>query len=179
MLFRNRLEIWNPGTLPQELSIEKLYLPHTSIPGNPLIANPLFLTGDIERVGTGISDMIDKCIAMGLRKPVFTQDEGFKVTLWRHIETESDIGEQIGEQIGGQISGQIGGQINDTLTDRQKEILDILDNNPRITRSQLSQKLQINKSAIYKHLDKLKTKGLIERIGPDKGGYWKVKTNNK
>ena len=67
----------------------------------------------------------------------------------------------------------IGGQIDDMLTERQKEILDILNNNPNITRNQLSQKLQINKSATFKHLDSLKKKGLIERIGGTRG-YWKI-----
>jgi len=89
MLFRNRLEIWNPGTLPQSLSIEKLYLPHNSIPHNPLIANPLYLSGDIERVGTGISDMIEKCVEMGLKKPGFTQDSNFSTILWRSEKGDS------------------------------------------------------------------------------------------
>jgi predicted HTH transcriptional regulator len=29
---------------------------------------------------------------------------------------------------------------------------------------------------IARDAEKLKAKGLIERIGPDQGGYWKVKT---
>ena len=90
VLFRNRLEIWNPGTLPQSLSIEKLYLPHNSIPHNPLIANPLYLSGDIERIGTGISDMIEKCVEMGLKKPEFTQDSNFSAILWRSEKGDSD-----------------------------------------------------------------------------------------
>jgi len=89
MLFRNRLEIWNPGILPQGMSIEKLYLPHNSIPHNPLIANPLYLSGDIERVGTGISDMIEKCVEMGLKKPEFAQDQSFLATLWRQEKSDS------------------------------------------------------------------------------------------
>jgi len=28
---------------------------------------------------------------------------------------------------------------------------------------------------IHRYLEKLKSKGLIERVGADKGGYWKVK----
>ena len=29
--------------------------------------------------------------------------------------------------------------------------------------------------AIEKHIAKLKAEGIIERVGPDKGGSWKVK----
>jgi len=37
MLFPDRLEFWNPGELPQALSIPQLSRPHVSIPRNPLI----------------------------------------------------------------------------------------------------------------------------------------------
>jgi predicted HTH transcriptional regulator len=89
MLFKNRLEIWNPGRLPVGLTVEKLRHPHTSIPVNPLLANPMYLAGSIERMGTGTGDIITKCEAAGLRTPIFTQEEDFKVTLWRpEDETE-------------------------------------------------------------------------------------------
>ena len=48
-------------------------------------------------------------------------------------------------------------------------------NNPWISRKELSKFIGINQSAIQKHLDKLKQAGILERIGPAKGGYWKVK----
>jgi len=32
----------------------------------------------------------------------------------------------------------------------------------------------ISLSKIKENISKLKAKGLIERIGPDKGGYWKI-----
>lgn len=52
MLFRDRLEIWNPGSLPMGWTSEKLKQIHTSVPANPLIAEPLYLAGYIERMGT-------------------------------------------------------------------------------------------------------------------------------
>ncbi len=83
MLFRDRLEIWNPGQLPQNLSLSKLKKPHGSFPANPLIAEPLFLAGYIEKIGTGILDMISSCHTLGLKEPEFRQEDVFKVILWR------------------------------------------------------------------------------------------------
>ncbi len=40
MLFKDRLEVWNPGTLPPTLTLEKLPGPHVSAPHNPLLAEP-------------------------------------------------------------------------------------------------------------------------------------------
>ncbi len=84
-LFPNRLEIWNPGRLPLGITAAQLSLPHTSIPTNPLLANPLYLAGYIERLGTGTSDMVDECIAMGLKAPEFIQDSNFRAILWREM----------------------------------------------------------------------------------------------
>ena len=39
----------------------------------------------------------------------------------------------------------------------------------------LAVKIGISSKAIEKHLANLKAAGIIERIGPAKGGYWKVK----
>ncbi len=83
MLFADRLEIWNPGTLPPSLTLESLRHPHGSVPGNPLLAEPLYLTKYIERMGTGTGDMIRLCQEAGLREPQFALRDGFVQTLWR------------------------------------------------------------------------------------------------
>ena len=51
MLFADRLEVWNPGGLPPNLSLQSLRQPHGSYPANPLIAEPLYLAKYIERMG--------------------------------------------------------------------------------------------------------------------------------
>lgn len=35
--------------------------------------------------------------------------------------------------------------------------------------------IKVSTRGIEKQIAKLKSKGIIDRIGPDKGGYWKVK----
>jgi ATP-dependent DNA helicase RecG len=84
MLFADRLEIWNPGSLPVELTLDMLRHAHASFPHNPLLAEPLYLTKYIERMGTGTGDMIARCEAAGLPSPRFRIDGGcFVLTLSR------------------------------------------------------------------------------------------------
>ena len=84
MLFSDRLEIWNPGTLPPSLTLESLKKIHSSQPANPLIAQPLFLAKYIEKVGTGTVDMYDQCRKAGMKPPEFRLDNGFFIlTIWR------------------------------------------------------------------------------------------------
>ncbi|MFH0924408.1 MAG: ATP-binding protein [bacterium] len=90
MLFPDRLEIWNPGSLPEGITPETLRIPHASIPRNPLISDPLFLAHYIERAGTGTLDMIATCHKVGLPEPVFEQrGNQFVLTIWRNWLTES------------------------------------------------------------------------------------------
>jgi len=63
------------------------------------------------------------------------------------------------------------------LTERQEEILNLIEQNNKISRKQLSEILNINPSAIQKHINKLKQKGFLKRIGPAKGGYWEIISN--
>ena len=45
----------------------------------------------------------------------------------------------------------------------------------KLSAAALAKQIGISAKAIEKHLAKLKADGIIERIGPAKGGYWKVK----
>ena len=90
MLFRDRLEVWNPGRLPYGLTTSRLAQLHYSDPTNPTIAHPLFLTGDIEHLGTGTTDLITACVEAGLPTPEFHQEEDFRVIIWRKKSNKVD-----------------------------------------------------------------------------------------
>ncbi|MEE1211285.1 MAG: Fic family protein [Treponema sp.] len=54
------------------------------------------------------------------------------------------------------------------------KLLDLLKQNPKISRKELCEELKINPSAVQKHIEKLKEANKIERIGGAKGGEWRV-----
>lgn len=61
------------------------------------------------------------------------------------------------------------------LNSNQEIILKLIKNNPNITRDELSRKVNLSSDGIKYNIKKLKELNIIQRIGPDKGGYWKVK----
>ena len=67
--------------------------------------------------------------------------------------------------------GQTGGQ---TLSEMQKRIIIMMIETPRITREKISKNLNINVSAVQKHIKKLKESDIIRRQGGDFGGYWEI-----
>ena len=60
------------------------------------------------------------------------------------------------------------------LTDNQVKILNAIMKNKTITQNQLSELVGITSKNVRNNMKKLKEKGLLKRIGPDKGGYWQV-----
>lgn len=54
-------------------------------------------------------------------------------------------------------------------------ILSLIASDPFVTTTEMSKRLEINRSAISKHIKKLKEDHIIERIGPDKGRKWLIK----
>ncbi|MFH0736069.1 MAG: DUF4062 domain-containing protein [bacterium] len=88
MLFSNRLEIWNPGNLPASLSLQQLRVTHGSVPFNPLIAEPMYLAGYIEKLGSGTKDMITLCKKAGLAEPDYLLEDGFKTIIWRIADSD-------------------------------------------------------------------------------------------
>ena len=83
MLFKDRLEVWNPGRLPPSLTVEELRGAHGSVPANPLLAEPMYLARYIERMGTGTRDMIRRCVEADLPEPQFEVSDGFRVSIPR------------------------------------------------------------------------------------------------
>ena len=59
-------------------------------------------------------------------------------------------------------------------TKSREKIISLLSEDGRLTAVGLSKIIGITPKAIEKHLARLKSEGIIERIGPDKGGMWIV-----
>lgn len=54
------------------------------------------------------------------------------------------------------------------------EIVRMMEVTPKITAAQIAEKLGITVRAVEKQIAKLRNQGKIERVGPKKGGQWKV-----
>ena len=131
MLFKDRLEVWNPGRLPAGMTIERIKGVHRSRPVNPTLANPVYLAGYIEQMGTGTTDIIERCIKAGLRTPEFIQDEDFTTILWRPEKPATDqdsVHESVHQtdQVTGQVTGQVAGQVTGQVTGQVRKLVEIV-----------------------------------------------------
>ena len=82
------------------------------------------------------------------------------------------VGEYMQEQ---KVTSKVDSKVASNLNITQNRIVEIMRDNPQITISELSKIIGMNNSSIKKNIAKLKEDGVIERVGSDKSGSWKVK----
>ena len=61
------------------------------------------------------------------------------------------------------------------MSDREKQILQLITEDPGYTTLQMAKELSISRVAVGNHIKALKYKGIIERVGSDRKGYCKIK----
>ncbi len=90
MLFRDRLEVLNPGTLPRGWTAANLLRTHDSKPHNGILATAMQWAGYVEKSGYGTEDIVRKCKAWGLRDPEYHPSAvDFRLVLWRDAASAS------------------------------------------------------------------------------------------
>jgi len=75
-VYDNKLTLWNHGTLPEGITLDKLTKSHSSYPRNPILAEACFRGGFIDAWGSGIMKIMDSCKMAGLLTPVIEEDCG-------------------------------------------------------------------------------------------------------
>ena len=66
---------------------------------------------------------------------------------------------------------------SDQISDQIKIILELIKENPQIGRNEISHKMGLHESSVKRRLEMLVDKGVIQRVGSDKGGYWQISNN--
>lgn len=61
------------------------------------------------------------------------------------------------------------------FNNNQLKIIELIKENPKVTKTELTSILNITSDGVKYNLKKLVDNDIIERIGPDNSGYWKVK----
>jgi len=172
MLFADRLEIWNPGELFPPLTTESLHRPHPSIPRNPLIAEPLFLTRYIERAGTGTLDMIALCREAGLRPPEFRQEQGHVIqTIWRPAPAATTQVATQDKEPDNKVLAELAAQLGMPAMQVTTHVIKLLRAAAEAaTRDELQQATELQNREHFRktYLEPLLAAGWLERTIPDK-----------
>jgi len=69
---------------------------------------------------------------------------------------------------------KVTGKVTERVTENQKRILSEITRNVFVSAMKLSAVVGISERKIKENIKKLKRKGALRRVGPDKGGHWEV-----
>lgn len=162
-IFDDRIEILNPGELYGNNKIENLGTDKKMEVRNNTIIRLLEETTDIvENRHTGIATMREEMENANLPEPEFEVLRGnFKVTFKKEIvpETTQKTTQKIELE---------------TLNESQFKIIKLLKGNPTLTQKQMVEITKLTREGIKYNISILKKLNIIERVGSDKKGYWKV-----
>lgn len=64
--------------------------------------------------------------------------------------------------------------VTDNVTDRCSRIIHYINNDTTVSASKMAKLLSVSVRTIKRDIDRMKEQGLIERIGSEKSGYWKI-----
>lgn len=155
-VFDDRIEVWNPGLLPEPLTLEDLKRKHKSIPRNPLVAKCFFLIKFIEQWGTGTNDMIDMCSDWKLPDPLFEYVTGdFVVTFRKTKYTEEFLEKK-------------------EMNERQIKAIEYLKGNKKITRQKYASLFGCSIRTAFNDIQHLVDKGLLQRKGKGRYTYYEL-----
>jgi ATP-dependent DNA helicase RecG len=130
----------------------------TPYPKNPILASFFVNIGMADTLGSGVRNLYKFSKVYSGEEPKLVEGDIFKAFI---PLTSSSL--------------EKGTEINtvEETTDTVEKILNIISNNPHITQAQLAEITGLTRRGIEWNIQQLKAKGLIERIGADKGGHWK------
>lgn len=189
LIFNDRIEIINPGSLYGGLKIDDIKL-GVSRQRNPLMAGFAARIMIYRGLGSGIKRVVRENVRID-----FDNEESanqFKVTVWRTApkdgikEGNTTQKPSDSTQKSTQKSTQITAdstQIASSDTHKsaqkasdstQKRILEIIEETPRASRKDIAERIGISEDGVKKQLANLKRMGRIERVGAARGGYWKI-----
>ena len=160
-IYDNSIEFFNPGSLPDTITIEQLvqgnYISQTR---NKKLASIFKEAGVIEKYGSGIKRIQQQFIGYGLQLPVFENfQHGFRVVV---TANEQNVVENVVETV------------VENVVEKERLVLELVLQNNRITATEIANKLSVAARTVQRHLKNLQLKGKIKRIGAAKGGYWNV-----
>jgi len=161
-VYDDRIEIWNPGELSKQLTLEQLKVKHKSIPRNPFLADKLYLIKYIERWGRGTNRIVDEMRQDNLADPIFANNSGgFEIALMGPGKSFEKA-------------------IEDTklhkldLNDRQRKAMKYLIKKGEISRKEYAKIAEVSLRQANKDLSDLLKKKIIVQVGMGRSTKYRV-----
>ena len=163
----DKITIYSPGTYASSYKPEDYITKNLpSSIRNATISKVLYLNKSIEQFGSGFKRINSLCKDAKIRYSYQVSDFGFTFIIYRNTESSA---KKINDN---DVTANV--TVNVTLNKTEQAVYNLLVINQNYTRDELAEATSKTVRTIQRVLDSLKAKDLIERVGSDKTGYWKI-----
>lgn len=154
-IFKNRVEIYNPGTFPEGLTPNDFIEgSERSIKRNPLLSQLLYYSKDIESFGTGLRRITEACKNANVKVDFQMLKTGFVVVFYRSENV-----------------------VTDKMTDKpskENDVLHYMETNEFVTNKVVCELLNISDVTAKRLLKSMVEKGLLKAEGERKQRIYKI-----
>lgn len=193
-IFRDRLEVRNPGKLYDELTIAEIRQGNVSRRRNPKIAALLHRIRYIEAWGRGVPLILEKApdaefkefgslfIARFKREELEAiPEDGLGISEKHQRNTkETPSKRQVNtRETPSKHQDASGQQIGNIKQNLRETLLEILQAQPEHSVRSLAEMLGTTTDSVRHHLRRLQEQGRLRHVGPTKNGYWEIVGNDE
>ena len=164
--YDDRLEIKSPGRLPNIVTVDNIFT--TRFARNPIISRVLTEMELVRELNEGVPRIFSEMKEASLPEP-------------KIVETAANITVVLynGKRISASdnsMDNNLSENLSENLSVTQQKVLKMIHEKTYTNASKVAETLHISRNSVNAAISALKEKGLIVRIGEDKGGHWEVNT---
>ena len=155
-----RTENWSKSRFNGPLNIESF----SPYPKNPLLASFFVNIGRADTLGSGMRNLYKYTKLYSNAEPILSEGDIFEIRIPLIKPAEVNMKP---------IEANNEADVKPIEVDNEAEMIKMIIKNPKISQKKLSEELSVSRSTIQRLTKILVEKGVLERIGGNKG-YWKV-----
>lgn len=178
MVYRNRIEIYSPGSFPEKITPEEFAEGNQkAIRRNKLITQTLYYSKDMETFASGLKKIKTLCSEAGVQYEFQKEAYGFTVVFYRHCgegwgwsgekpsdsASDTDVAQGVAQNVAHENS-------------LDKVIIEAIRSNRKITRAQIAEMAGVSMKTIER---RLKTIEGVHYVGRGSNGHWEISDSQK
>ena len=150
--YEDRMEIMSYGGLKEGLSKEDFF-EGVSDPVNKELMDVFVQCDIVDRSGHGVPKVVKaygreafRFLGVGIMVTIPFDKKGFNATV----------------------------NFTENFTENESKVIKLIQKNNKITTSKIASEITLSRRAVQTIVNSLKSKGILIRVGPDKGGHWEM-----
>ena len=144
---------------------------------NPILASFFKQIGRADELGSGTRNLYHYVRLYSGVDPIMDEEDVFSITIPLNAAHSPEVEDRGGANVGtlkSSLKSSLKCGLKSGLNETDCQLVELLGSNPSLTIPLLQVALGLSRNGVKKALDRLKTTGIIRRVGPDKGGHWEV-----